>query len=195
MDLREGRGDRDGEAQKAPHLHGPPEQPVQRLAAGVLEHQHGPTAFADELERSHRPRPVQLVLQSVFVSKAIEGGRRRMLGGGQHGQHGGLTTVSVLTPLQKTRSPSSHNTVRLVAPAAPGDEEKFIWRTPRSRQWRNSAYEVSGAPWRGLQIGFRYRVTTTRPLTRKMCGGRAMKSTSESNVLQPHAGIHLVALP
>ena len=95
MDLCEGRGDRDGDAQKAPHLHGHPEQPVQRLAAGVLEHQHDLTAFADELERSHRPRPVQFVLQFVFASEAIEGGRYRMLRGGQHGQHGGPITVGV----------------------------------------------------------------------------------------------------
>jgi len=32
-----------------------------------------PTAFADELERSHRPRPVQLVLQSVFASHSRGG--------------------------------------------------------------------------------------------------------------------------
>jgi hypothetical protein len=59
VDLCERRSDRDGEAQKAPHLHGHPEQSVQRLAVGVLEHQHGPTALADELERSHRPRPAR----------------------------------------------------------------------------------------------------------------------------------------
>ena len=49
VDLREGRSDRDGEAQKAPHLHGRVEQSVQRLAVGVLEHQHDPAAVADEL--------------------------------------------------------------------------------------------------------------------------------------------------
>ena len=95
VDLCEGRSDRDGEAQKAQHLHGRPEQSVKRLAAGILEHQHGPTAFADEFERPHRPRPFQLVLQSVFVSKTIEGGRCRMLRGGQHGQRGCPTTVGV----------------------------------------------------------------------------------------------------
>jgi hypothetical protein len=32
------------------------------------------------------------------------------------------------------RSPSSHKTARPVAPPAPSDRDKFIWRTPRSRQ-------------------------------------------------------------
>ena len=101
MDLREGRGDLDGELQKALHLQGRSEQSVERLAAGVLEHQHALPAFADERERSHRPRPVQFVLQSVFVSKAIEGGRRRMLRGGQHDQHGGRITLGVaLSPAE-----------------------------------------------------------------------------------------------
>jgi hypothetical protein len=95
------RSDRDGEAQKAPHLHGHSEQSVQRLAAGVLEHQHGPTAFPDELDRSHRPGRVQLVLQSVFTGKAIEGGRCRMLRGGQHNQRGDRITVDVaLSPTE-----------------------------------------------------------------------------------------------
>jgi len=68
---------------------------VQGLAAGVLEHQHGPTAVADELDRPRRPCPVELVLQVVFASKAIEGGRCRMFRGGQHGQHGGPITIDV----------------------------------------------------------------------------------------------------
>jgi hypothetical protein len=95
VDLCEGPGDRDSDAQKTPHLHGHPEQSVQRLAAGVLEHQHDPTAFADELERSHRPSAVQFVPQSVFASEAIERGRCRLFRGGKHGQHGSPITVGV----------------------------------------------------------------------------------------------------
>ena len=68
VDLCEGRGGSDGEAQKTAHFHGRTQQPVQRLVASVREHQHSPTAFANELERSHRPLPVQVVLQPVFAS-------------------------------------------------------------------------------------------------------------------------------
>ena len=104
MDLCEGRSDRDGEAQKARRPpSAAPSNRSQRLAAGILEQQHDPTAFADELERSHRPCPVQLVLQSVFVSKTIEGGGCRMLRGGQHGQHGGPTTVGAGSLLCRRR--------------------------------------------------------------------------------------------
>ena len=49
VDLCESRRDPDGEAQKVAHFHGRPEPPLQRLAASVLEHQHSPTALADEL--------------------------------------------------------------------------------------------------------------------------------------------------
>ena len=48
VDLCESRRDRDGEVQKVAHFHGRPEQPVERLAASVLEHQHSSTAFTDE---------------------------------------------------------------------------------------------------------------------------------------------------
>jgi hypothetical protein len=49
------------------HPHGRAEQPVERLCAGILEHQHGPTGVAHEFWRLHRPRPTQFNLQSVFV--------------------------------------------------------------------------------------------------------------------------------
>jgi hypothetical protein len=101
VDLREGRSDRDGEPQKVLHLHGHAEQSVQRLAACVLEHQHHPAAFADKLERSHRPRPVQLVLQAIFARQAVEGGRGGMLRDGHHDQDGDLITVGVaLSPAE-----------------------------------------------------------------------------------------------
>jgi hypothetical protein len=95
MDLREGAGDGDGEAQEASHLHGCAEQSVQWLAAGILEQQHDPTAVVEELERAYRPSPVQLVLQFVFARQAIEGGRCRMLRSWQHGEHGGAITIGV----------------------------------------------------------------------------------------------------
>ena len=138
MDLAQGDRDADGEAQEASHLHGRAEQPLERLAAGILEHQHGPAAFADELQRPHRPGPVQLVLQSVFVGEAIEGGGCRMLRGGQHGQHGGrLPLAPRRHPRQKTRSPSSHKTWRLRSPSAPNREDGLNYRTPhRSRRSR-----------------------------------------------------------
>ena len=70
--LAHSRRNADGEAQEASHLHGRAEQPVERLAARILEHQHGPTGVAHELQRPHRPRRVELILEFVFVGEAIE---------------------------------------------------------------------------------------------------------------------------
>ena len=72
VELAQSRGDADGQAQEASYLHGRAEQPVERLAARILEHQHGPTGVAHELQRPHRPCPVELILQLVFVREAIE---------------------------------------------------------------------------------------------------------------------------
>jgi hypothetical protein len=66
------RDETEREVQERPHRHRLTEQPLQRLATRVLQHQHGPTALADELQRPHRPRAVEFILQSIFMSKAIE---------------------------------------------------------------------------------------------------------------------------
>ena len=98
MDLAQRSRDADGEAQEASHLHRRAEQPVERLAARILQHQHGPAAVADELQRSRRPRSVQRVLQSKFMRQAIEGRRCRMLRGGKHGQHDVPAAIGILAP-------------------------------------------------------------------------------------------------
>ena len=72
MELAQSRGNSDSQAQEASHLHGRAEQPVERLAARIIEHQHGPTGVAHELQRPHRPCAVELILQLVFVREAIE---------------------------------------------------------------------------------------------------------------------------
>src|SRR5580704_4283515 len=60
-------------------------------------------------------------------------------------------------PRQRTRSPSSHNTARLLAPPAPNEEDKFIWRTPPSRHGPTAGYKVSRVLGLPLQIRFRHR--------------------------------------
>jgi len=59
----------------------------------VFEHQHGPPALAHEPQRSHRPGPIQLVPQSVLVSKTVEGRWRCGLGRNNN-QHGAVVTIS-----------------------------------------------------------------------------------------------------
>jgi hypothetical protein len=65
--------------------------------------------LAQELEQPRRPRIIQLVLQFVFVDRAIEGSRRKMLRSANHIQNG--STIGVVR-LQKTRRSFSHRTLR-----------------------------------------------------------------------------------
>jgi hypothetical protein len=98
MNLGEGRGDAVGEAQECSHVHGTAEEPVERFATRILEHQQGVLMLPHELQRPRRPRAVQFILQSVFVSKTFQIARRGVLLGGNHGQHGGPVTVTGITP-------------------------------------------------------------------------------------------------
>jgi hypothetical protein len=49
--LAQSRGNGDGKAQEASHLRGCAGPPIERLAARILEHQHGPTSAAREASR------------------------------------------------------------------------------------------------------------------------------------------------
>src|SRR5882672_5612511 len=100
MELPESRSDVDRQAQEVVRLQGRAEQPLERLPAGILEHQHGPAAFSDKLKRTRRPRPVQFLLQSIFVSKTIQGGRRGMLCSRKHGQHGAVSVGVATDPAE-----------------------------------------------------------------------------------------------
>ena len=51
----------------ASDLHGLPQEPVERLAAGVLKQEHGPPLFAHQRQRPRRRGTVQLIFQCVFV--------------------------------------------------------------------------------------------------------------------------------
>src|SRR5208337_2979781 len=87
MRLSESGRDVDGEAHEPPRFHGPAEEALERLAARVLEQKGGAALIAHKVKRSRRPGRVKLVLQPVFVRKAIDGGRRRMLRDGKRDQN------------------------------------------------------------------------------------------------------------
>ena len=91
-------GDADGEAQEASHLHRFADESLERLAARILEQQRCSTAFAGKRERPRRPCGVEFVPQFIFVSEAIERGRRRALRGGQHRQHRAAAARAVRAP-------------------------------------------------------------------------------------------------
>src|SRR6185369_2737833 len=89
VELAQRHGDANREAKAASDLQGRLEQPVEGLAAGVLEHQHDPAPFADEFHRPHRPGAVELVLQLAFMGEAIEEAGRGMLRGRNYGKYAG----------------------------------------------------------------------------------------------------------
>jgi hypothetical protein len=57
--LAESRGNRDSDAQEEADLHGRAKPRLERLATRIFEHHHGPAALSNQLERTHRPRPVE----------------------------------------------------------------------------------------------------------------------------------------
>ena len=52
------RGERYCDAEELRRFQRSPGKPVERLAAGIFEHQHGPIAVAEELKGARRPRCV-----------------------------------------------------------------------------------------------------------------------------------------
>ena len=98
MNLADRRRDLDGETQECPQFHGRVELALQRLAAGILEHQHGPAALTDQLERPQRPCTVEFVPQSIFMCETINNGGMRALRDGPNRQYRPALPVGARTP-------------------------------------------------------------------------------------------------
>jgi hypothetical protein len=97
------RGNSAAEAQEASFLHWRTEQPVERLAD---RHQHGPSSVAQEVQRPHRPRLVELVLQFELVGQTIEAIAGRVVGGRNNDQPTRLPPSPSRQPRRKARRPS-----------------------------------------------------------------------------------------
>src|SRR5208337_3715487 len=96
--LAHGRRDADGEAQEASRLHRFAHEPLQRLAARILEQQRGSAVFADKRKRPRSPCGVEFVPQFIFVDKALENDRQRAIRQGQHRQHRPTALPAVRAP-------------------------------------------------------------------------------------------------
>ena len=92
------RSDADGEAQEAARLHRSAHDPLQRLAAGILEQQRGSAVFAGKRKRPRSPCGVERVPQFIFVGEALENDRRRAIRRGQHRQHRPAAFPAVRAP-------------------------------------------------------------------------------------------------
>ena len=96
--LAKGCGDADSEAQETSRLHRRAEEVAEQFAAGILEHQDGLTAVLHKFKRPHGPRAVQLILESVFVGKAIENIGRWLLRGREYDEYISTPTFGALAP-------------------------------------------------------------------------------------------------
>ena len=79
MRVRQGRGGIDCKAKERTDFHRLAEKSLERLATGILKEEQGPTISAHKIERPDGPGCVKLILQTVFVSQAVEDSRRRLL--------------------------------------------------------------------------------------------------------------------
>jgi hypothetical protein len=130
VDLAQRPGHTDSKAQKAADLHGCAEQLNQRLAAGVVEHQHRATAFAHELQGPHRPGTIQLILQVMITSEAIENGGWRMFGGGPHNQYVAAAAMARAPPSTEDAFAVLPHRLEPPIPPALNREDGFNCRTP-----------------------------------------------------------------
>ncbi len=71
--LADGSRERDGDSQERRDLHRPAEQPIKRLAAGILEHQRHATIARSESHRPRGPVSVERISEGVFVFEPLEG--------------------------------------------------------------------------------------------------------------------------
>ncbi len=67
MNTPHGVGDADRQTQEGAHLHGLAEQPIERLASGVFEHQNGATLVPRKRERPRSPLRIELGRQRILV--------------------------------------------------------------------------------------------------------------------------------
>ena len=109
--------DADGEAQEAARLHRRADEPIERLAARILEQQRGSTAFA----ASASGRAAHAASSSSLSSYSWA--RRSRTAGGGRSTAGSTArkvprppSLSSRHPRRKTRSPSSHTTWRPYSP-------------------------------------------------------------------------------
>ncbi len=78
---------------KLPTSMGAPSRPLERLAARVLEHQHGPPLVLHQRNRPHGPAGLERGPQRIFVLEPPQACRRGMLANRCHDENPGETTV------------------------------------------------------------------------------------------------------
>src|ERR1700722_4960827 len=89
--------ERDRDAQEMRYIQWSAKQSIDRRPAGILKHQRHAVVVMRQCDWSRRPRIVQIVLQSVFVSETIEA-VRSLLRNGTHDEDRVPVAVGVIAP-------------------------------------------------------------------------------------------------
>jgi hypothetical protein len=98
MNLAKDHGDAYGQAKELSYLHWGAEEAAEQVAARIFEQQNDLAAVSRKRKRPHGPCAVQLILEGIFVGKAIESGRRRLFRGWAHNQHANTLTFCAVAP-------------------------------------------------------------------------------------------------
>jgi hypothetical protein len=116
------------ELQESSDLHGEANEAFERLASRELEHQHGPATLEQKLQRPHRPRPVEVFLQSVFVRETADTVSGRVLRCRQHDKNVARSAIGAVA-----RCPAENS-----VPVLPQNIERDI--LPTSTETRGSVH-------------------------------------------------------
>src|SRR5215813_7216641 len=93
MEPTDGTRDADRETQESADLHRRADQPIERLAAGVLEDEDGAAPVALEPNRPNSPSRIELGRQRVLVPETRQGCGRDVLACRSHDEHTGSALV------------------------------------------------------------------------------------------------------
>ena len=89
---------RHGQSKKLPDLHRLPDEAIERLASGVIDHEHRLSALTHQFQRLQGPGTVQVPLKFVFVREAIDVLSSQVLDIGWDRYERVLLTLSVIPP-------------------------------------------------------------------------------------------------
>src|ERR1700730_10067534 len=86
-----------GDTKELRRLHGMAEEPLQRIAAGILHQKRPPPVVIHQLQGSSCPSGIQRRGERMRVMKSRNGLRRRLLQSWRHHKHSRQTSIPLAT--------------------------------------------------------------------------------------------------
>jgi hypothetical protein len=98
VELRDGPGKTETDAQERSHRHGLAEKPFKEFAAWVLKQQNGAALSLHQLYRPRRPSGLQRVFELIFMAQAVKTVWCRRIGAGNNGEHAHGSALTAAPP-------------------------------------------------------------------------------------------------